>query len=246
MTQIEQFLQLIRHIWRDSRVPLLARIYVVLAPLYWINPFDLIPDLQPTGHCDDVIIFCLLVVMALRLVPAAVFYDSRKAALLGRKAATFGMLYVTVAGSIPWQGHTLHTPETSPAQILGSAILKDCSISAQSNELSAQVKTKAHSHDHQHCRTGKFSASPYPSASCVLTILMPMIVRSCHLFVDKYGALALMITRGGQYQLYASEDASAHILAENSQCLFHTPPQLAGGVFITQLLSDEDSCVPKS
>ena len=109
MAQIEQFLQLIRHIWRDSRVPLLARIYLVLAPLYWINPFDFIPDLQPTG-----------------------------------------------------------------------------------------------------------------------------------------GALALLITRGGQYQLYASEDALAHMLTENSQCLFHTPPQLAGGVFITQLLSEEDSCVAKS
>jgi len=65
-------------VWRDPRVPFLARIFVVLAPLYWINPFDLIPDMQPNGHVDDVILAFLLIVMALRLVPKEVFQDARR------------------------------------------------------------------------------------------------------------------------------------------------------------------------
>jgi uncharacterized membrane protein YkvA (DUF1232 family) len=80
MQQIMQLLSVLRAVWRDPRVPMLARIYVVIAPFYWINPFHLIPDFQPTGHCDDLIISCLLLVMAFRLVPAAVFRDARKVA----------------------------------------------------------------------------------------------------------------------------------------------------------------------
>jgi uncharacterized membrane protein YkvA (DUF1232 family) len=63
--RIRNSLCIANRVWRDRRVPILARIFVVLAPLYWINPYDLIPDIQPTGHLDDITLGFLLVVMAL-------------------------------------------------------------------------------------------------------------------------------------------------------------------------------------
>jgi len=81
-------------------VPLLARIFVVIAPLYWINPFDLIPDLQPNGHLDDITLVILLVVMALRLVPKEVFRDARNA--VNPAVCTvmcLGLVGITAAGA---------------------------------------------------------------------------------------------------------------------------------------------------
>jgi len=90
----KDFLRIAIRVWRDQRVPVLARIYVVLAPLYWINPFDLIPDLQPGGCCDDLVIGCLLIAMAFRLVPEAVFRDARKAS----NPAVCGVMFVSLLG----------------------------------------------------------------------------------------------------------------------------------------------------
>lgn len=84
---------IVRRAWQDPRTPVLARVLVVFAALYWINPCDLIPDLQPGGHLDDAAIAVLLMVMAFRLVPAAVFRDARKAI----NPAVCGVMFVSLA-----------------------------------------------------------------------------------------------------------------------------------------------------
>ncbi len=244
--QIEQFVQMVRYVWRDSRVPVLARIYVVLAPLYWINPFDLIPDLQPGGHCDDITVFCLLVIMALRLVPREVFRDSHKAKLLGKKAAAFGMLYVTVAGSSPVHAHASHSLKASPAHILGSSVFIDFFTSPETNDQSPQVKTTAPSYYNQDSNPRQFSRSDCLSVLYVPKALMPVIILGRDLLVDRHGPLTLLVTRGGQSQLYASEDASTSIIAAKLQCSFQSPPQIAGGVFVAQPLFGEDQCLTES
>ncbi len=63
MTYFHQFLQQINelilslaHGWQDHRVPLLARIVLVIAPIYLFCPYDLITDFLPRGYLDDLLI----------------------------------------------------------------------------------------------------------------------------------------------------------------------------------------------
>jgi len=70
--------QLVR---KDPRTPKPAKWLLGLAVGYVLLPFDLIPDFIPViGHLDDVIIVPLLVLLALKLVPAEVVADCRSQA----------------------------------------------------------------------------------------------------------------------------------------------------------------------
>lgn len=56
----------------------MARWLLGLALAYLVSPIDLIPDCVPViGYLDDLIVVPLLVVMALRLVPADVLAECR-------------------------------------------------------------------------------------------------------------------------------------------------------------------------
>lgn len=70
--------QLVR---KDPRTPKPAKWLLGLAVGYTLLPFDLIPDFIPAiGYLDDVIIVPLLVLIALKLVPAEVVADCRSQA----------------------------------------------------------------------------------------------------------------------------------------------------------------------
>lgn len=73
---LKRQLALYRLILKDPRTPKLPKALLWLAVGYTLLPFDLIPDFLPViGHVDDVIIVPLLIIIALRLIPAEVVQD---------------------------------------------------------------------------------------------------------------------------------------------------------------------------
>lgn len=58
---------------RDHRTPFHARLMALLALVYLLSPFDLVPDLIPlAGYLDDLIIVPLVLHISFRLLPATV------------------------------------------------------------------------------------------------------------------------------------------------------------------------------
>ena len=69
-----------RRVLRDPRTPRLAKALLWVAVGYTLLPFDLIPDFIPViGHLDDLIIVPCLIVLALKLIPAEVVAEARRA-----------------------------------------------------------------------------------------------------------------------------------------------------------------------
>ena len=78
---LKRELQVYQLVLKDVRTPQPAKWLLGLAVGYALLPFDLIPDFIPViGHLDDVIIVPLLVIIALKLVPAEVVADCRRRA----------------------------------------------------------------------------------------------------------------------------------------------------------------------
>jgi uncharacterized membrane protein YkvA (DUF1232 family) len=66
---------------RDPRTPALAKIVAGLVVAYALSPIDLIPDFVPVlGYLDDLIILPLGIVLAVKLIPAALMAEFRAAA----------------------------------------------------------------------------------------------------------------------------------------------------------------------
>lgn len=58
---------------RDHRTPYYARLMALLALVYLLSPFDLIPDFIPlAGYLDDLIIVPLVLHISFRVLPATV------------------------------------------------------------------------------------------------------------------------------------------------------------------------------
>ena len=68
---------------RDPRTPLVAKLVAGLVVAYALSPIDLIPDFIPVlGYLDDLILVPLGIMLALRLIPAAVLAAARAQAEL--------------------------------------------------------------------------------------------------------------------------------------------------------------------
>ncbi|TIS54200.1 YkvA family protein [Mesorhizobium sp.] len=67
---------------RDPRVPWYAKLAAGAVAAYALSPIDLIPDFIPVlGYLDDIIIVPLGILLAVRLVPAALMEEFRQEAI---------------------------------------------------------------------------------------------------------------------------------------------------------------------
>lgn len=68
---------------RDTRVPVFAKVFIVLVVAYALSPIDLIPDFIPlVGYLDDLILLPLGIWISIRLIPHEVW---RECQLLAEK-----------------------------------------------------------------------------------------------------------------------------------------------------------------
>jgi uncharacterized membrane protein YkvA (DUF1232 family) len=67
--------------YRDPRTPWYARLFAALVVGYAFSPIDLIPDFIPVlGYLDDLVLVPLGVLLALKMIPPAVWAESRERA----------------------------------------------------------------------------------------------------------------------------------------------------------------------
>lgn len=82
---------------RDSRVPWYAKAVAAAVAAYALSPIDLIPDFIPVlGYLDDLIIVPAGVWLAVRLVPADILDEHRRAAAAasGRPVSRAGLVAI--------------------------------------------------------------------------------------------------------------------------------------------------------
>ena len=67
--------------YRDPRVPWYARLYAAFVVGYILSPIDPIPDFIPlVGYLDELLLVPVFVMLARRLIPAAVLAEHRATA----------------------------------------------------------------------------------------------------------------------------------------------------------------------
>lgn len=63
---------------RDPRVPIVAKIIVVIVVAYALSPIDLVPDFIPVvGYLDDLLLLPLGIWVAVRLIPDEIWLECR-------------------------------------------------------------------------------------------------------------------------------------------------------------------------
>lgn len=82
---------------RDPRVPWYAKLAAGAVAAYALSPIDLIPDFIPVlGYLDDLIIVPLGILLAIKLIPAALFAEFREQAVRSEQRPTSraGLLFI--------------------------------------------------------------------------------------------------------------------------------------------------------
>ncbi len=83
---------------RDPRVPWYAKAVALAVAAYALSPIDLIPDFIPVlGYLDELIILPLGILLAVRLIPPAVFAEHRATATTTPVQASRGAAVVIIA-----------------------------------------------------------------------------------------------------------------------------------------------------
>ena len=83
---------------RDPRVPWYAKAVAVAVAAYALSPIDLIPDFIPVlGYLDDLILVPLGILLAVRLIPPAVFAEHQATATSAPLQKSRGAAAVIIA-----------------------------------------------------------------------------------------------------------------------------------------------------
>lgn len=78
--RIKTEINVYRRVLKHPRTPRLSRWLLALALIYLLSPIDFIPDWVPVlGQLDDLLVVPLLVMAALRRIPADVIEECRQA-----------------------------------------------------------------------------------------------------------------------------------------------------------------------
>jgi uncharacterized membrane protein YkvA (DUF1232 family) len=226
-----RLVKLLSIMWLDGRVPVVARVLIFFAPLYWLCPFDLNPDFLPGGYADDLWIVPIAIVVAAKLIPLAVFYDARKAAA----QAVCGIMCLSL--TIMPSDHSAEQVKTSlPATISSSEALK------------------IHNSQNAHASMAKcVAAATEPAAACLGIGQTGAVQLTCmrasyreneqHLpfqrvrKVSRVRTSSFLLARGGQIQLYGTDgDAAlaAAVLPEASLPRVKFCRLLAQAVFLSK------------
>ena len=223
---IRQLLATARHIWQDSRVPIFARVQFALAPLYWLNPFDLMPDFLPDGMMDDVIVVPLLMLSAVTLIPRAVFRDARRAAVLG-------LVCMSVSTSLPFQSAFAFQPSHSHTHFskpFSAGTAYRLSQESGGERIRAQKKLAARKAPGSDFRTVP-SVIRQTGSAC--SYKEPASQSSRLVCRDRSsGSLTFLTKRGGQFQLYSAESSQPASAASKFPTPLTMPPHSVGGIFV--------------
>lgn len=80
LAQVKREISVYQRVLRDPRTPLLPRLLLGGAVGYFLLPIDLIPDFIPViGHLDDLLIVPGLITLGVRLLPAGLLDEHRRA-----------------------------------------------------------------------------------------------------------------------------------------------------------------------
>jgi uncharacterized membrane protein YkvA (DUF1232 family) len=78
---LKKYIFVLYFAYKDSRVPLYAKVFTACVVAYAFSPIDLIPDFIPVlGYLDDIIIVPLGIKLALKMIPNAVIKDCEEKA----------------------------------------------------------------------------------------------------------------------------------------------------------------------
>jgi uncharacterized membrane protein YkvA (DUF1232 family) len=243
INQTKQALSFVCHAWRDSRVPFIARIFLVLAPIYWLWPYDLIPDHLSGGYVDDLMIVPPLIVVGLILVPRIVFQDAKRAAA----QAACGLICLSFPGTVPNQNvpalvqsagtFVVHRQALSSAKTNQLALRAPGSFAPTKRVLSLSPREEVSSFAPGQAMAKNLD-NPFGN-KLVTTVLLchqtgqlePSFTHTLNSPATYRAESTFLIIRGGQYQLYASDDSSIVSAAELS-CQTKMPLRFAGGIFV--------------
>ena len=180
----------------------MARFLLLLAPIYWLSPFDFKPDFLPGGYTDDLWIVPSLFILGTKLIPQVVYIDARKTA----KRAVCGFLCLWLAAGaamLSARPHSLAELPDSSGMLAGTATLIPLIVST-CNETNISNNAAAEAIDLNQ-RRFKPRRPPDESQSGGQK---PLLVSRCRLY--RPSPSLILIHRGGQNQLYSTgEDALA-------------------------------------
>jgi uncharacterized membrane protein YkvA (DUF1232 family) len=230
LTRFKNLLAVLAHVWEDRRVPFVARMFLVLAPIYLLFPYDINPDFLPGGFTDDLSVMPVLVGFAFALIPSGVFKDAKRAAAT---RAVCGIMCLSFSTNVIANFNFNVTSKTHVSKAHNAMAVQ---VSASKHSLScigAGNLIASFTHDGQLCRSGEIAPL---AANLVLALqgkTREQLKTACESLKLAFcrSTDTILVNRGGQYQLYAADHTRpGSCLAKIPQDSM--PPQLAGGIFI--------------
>jgi len=257
LQQINQLILSLAHGWQDHRVPLLARIFLLIAPIYLFCPYDLITDFLPRGYLDDLIIVPLLIFLGLYLVPRVVFIDARK---VGARAAC-GLIFLSLTAQAC---QAAAPPSCAAAEFRKTGIneyskfhrLGSITI-GESNQAGRQPAPQANAPNRSYSAATQTASANAVQPEFELTRVRPALpdnvyhafenVSQVFFSISKIvlskivldfcrvqSAPIMLLVRGGQGQFYACASSFAAVCTSESSHVPKPPQSYASGFFSAQ------------